>query len=42
MQMRVYHGSKSKARHQFVEAIDETAIYIRNEVGCMEWQHSVA
>jgi hypothetical protein len=39
MKSRVHHGGKRDARHQIVEAIDETAVGIRNEVERMQLQH---
>jgi hypothetical protein len=38
----MYHGGKPDARHQLVEAINEAIVGIRNELGCMQWQHSMA
>jgi hypothetical protein len=40
MKSRVYHGGKPEERHQLVEAINDAAIGIRNELGCKQWQHS--
>jgi hypothetical protein len=37
----VYHGGKPEARHQLVEAIDEAAFDMRNELGRKQWQHSM-
>jgi hypothetical protein len=42
MKLRVYCSGKPKARHQLVEAIDEATVHIRNELGCTQWQHSMA
>jgi hypothetical protein len=42
MESRVYQGGKPEARHQLVEAIDKATISIRNEMGCILWQHSMA
>jgi hypothetical protein len=42
MESRVYHGGKPEARDQLIEARDEAAIGIRNELGSMQWQHSMA
>jgi hypothetical protein len=42
MKSRVYHDGKPQTRHQSVEATDEAAINIRNEMGCMQWQHLMA
>jgi hypothetical protein len=42
MELRRYHGGKPEANHQLLEAIDEADIGIRNELGCIQWQHSMA
>jgi hypothetical protein len=36
MKLRMYHGGKLEAR-----PIDKTAVGNRNELGCMQGQHSV-
>jgi hypothetical protein len=42
MKSRVYHGGKPEARHQTVQAIDEAAVGVQNEMGCTQWQHPMA
>jgi hypothetical protein len=43
MKSRVYHGGKPEAgRHQLVEAMDEDAVSIRNELGRLQWQLTMA
>jgi hypothetical protein len=43
MKSKVCHGSKPEAgRYQLIEAIDENAIGIRNELGRIQWQSSLA
>jgi hypothetical protein len=42
MKSRVYHSGKPVAGHKLVEATGEAAIGVRNELGRMQWQHSVA
>jgi hypothetical protein len=42
MKSRVYHGGKPEARHMLVEAIYKATIGNRNELGCMQWQPSMA
>jgi hypothetical protein len=42
MHGRVNHGGKPEARHQLVERIDEPTIGVKNKLGCMQRQYSVA
>jgi hypothetical protein len=42
MKLKVYHSGKPEAWHQLVEAIDEAATGIRNKLGCMQQQGSMA
>jgi hypothetical protein len=35
----MHHGGKPEARHQLVEAIDETPAGIRDKLVRMQWQH---
>jgi hypothetical protein len=42
MRLTVYHGGKPETRHQLVEAIDEDTTGLRNEMGRMQWQHTMA
>jgi hypothetical protein len=39
--LRVYQGGKPAARHQLVEATHKATV-IRNELECIQWQHSMA
>jgi hypothetical protein len=39
MKLRVYHGGEPEARQQLAETIDEAAVGITKELGCMQWQH---
>lgn len=41
MKSRVYEGGEPEGRHQLVEAINEVAIAIGNELVRMQWQHSM-
>jgi hypothetical protein len=41
MMSTVYHSGKPEARHQSVEAMDETAFGIRNKQGIMQSQNSL-
>jgi hypothetical protein len=41
MKSRVYHSGKTEASHQLAEVINEAAVGIRNELGRMQWQHSM-
>jgi hypothetical protein len=42
MKSRVYHGGKPEARHQLVLAIHGAAFGVRNELGRMQLQCSIA
>ena len=37
-----YHGGKPEGRHQLVQAINEATVGIRNKLGRMQWQPSMA
>jgi hypothetical protein len=39
MKLRVYHDGKIEARHQLVQTLDEAAVGVTNEVGCMQWHN---
>jgi hypothetical protein len=40
MESKLYHGGKPEAMHQLVQAIDEAAVGMRNEVECMQWHNN--
>jgi hypothetical protein len=40
LKLRVYHGDKQQVRHQLLEAIDEAAVGVWNELGCMQWHNN--
>jgi hypothetical protein len=42
MKLKVCHSGKAEARLQLLQAINETAVCIRNKLECMQWQHSLA
>jgi hypothetical protein len=42
MKLIVYHGGEPQGRYQLVHTINEAAVGIRNELGHMQWQNSMA
>jgi hypothetical protein len=42
MESRVSHGDEPEARHQWLQVVNEVVFGIRNQMGRMHWQHSVA